>query len=175
MLYIRWACAKGRDPFPLEEDQCYEYVDQLRRHGAPATRAASFRSALAFCKGTLELEGVDEVLKSARISGSAHRTFLTKRVLRQRDALTVHQVCILGRLVCEQSFPIQDRIFAGHCLVCIYGRLRFGDSQHIQVVQGGYFQKKRSPLTRPTRSQVEHAEFFQWWRPRWAGLEQLGQ
>lgn len=132
MLYIRWARAKGLNPFPLDEDQCYEYVDQLQRDGAPATRASSFRSALAFCKGTLELEGVDEALKSARISGSAHRSFLTKRILRQRDALTVHQVNILERLVCEQSFQIQDRIFAGHCLVCIYGRLRFGDSQGIQ-------------------------------------------
>ena len=42
MLYVRWARAKGLDPFPLPEDQCYAYVDQLRRDGAPATRASSF-------------------------------------------------------------------------------------------------------------------------------------
>ena len=141
LLYVRWAGAKGLHPFPLDEDICYNYVDQLRRDGAPATRASSFRSALAFCKGTIQLQGVDDVLQSTRIAGSAHRSCLTKRVLKQRDALTVHQVMILERVVCEDSFPVQDRIFAGHCLVCIYGRLRFGDSQGIQhepIVEGGY-------------------------------------
>ena len=121
----------------------YEYVDQLRRDGAPATRASSFRSALAFCKGTIELDGVDDILRSTRISGSAHRSFLTKRVLKQRDALTVHQVSILERVVREQTFPVQDSVFAGHCLVCIYGRLRFGDSQGVQQepqVDGGFFE-----------------------------------
>ena len=34
-------------------------------------------------------------------------------MLRQRDALTVHQVSILERVVCCENFPIQDRIFAG--------------------------------------------------------------
>ena len=143
LLYVRWARAQGLRPFPLDEEVCYNYVDQLRRDGAPATRASSFRSALAFCKGTIQLLGVDEVLQSTRITGSAHRSFLTKRVLKQRDALTVHQVNILERVVCEDTFPVQDRIFAGHCLVCIYGRLRFGDSQGIQhepVVEGGYFE-----------------------------------
>lgn len=105
MLYIRWSRAKGLAPFPLEESQCYMYVDQLRRDGAPATRASSFRSALAFCKGTIQLGGVDDILQSGRISGSAHRSFLTKRVLRQRDALTVHQVGILERLLCGEFTP----------------------------------------------------------------------
>lgn len=92
MLYVRWARAKGLNPFPLSEDQRYAYVDQLRRDGAPATRASSFRSALAFCKGAIQLLGVDEVVQSGRIAGSAHKSYVTKRTLRQRDALTVHQV-----------------------------------------------------------------------------------
>eukprot|EP00913_Durusdinium_trenchii_P000697 g649.t1 len=96
MLYVRWARAKGLPPFPLSEDQVYRYVDQLRRDGAPATRANSFRSALAFCKGTIQLQDVDPVLQSGRVTGSAHRSYLTKRVLRQRDALTVRQACRPG-------------------------------------------------------------------------------
>ena len=86
---------------------------------------------------------MDEILQSGRITGSAHRSFLTKRTLRQRDALTVHQVSVLERVLCGETFPLQDRTFAGHCLVCIYGRLRFGDSQGIQqepVVDGGYLE-----------------------------------
>ena len=75
-------------------------------------------------------------------------------MLRQRDALTVHQVSILERVVCEQAFPLQDRIFAGHCLVCVYGRLRFGDSQGIQhepqvdggLVEGGTSTRKTDSI-----------------------------
>ena len=157
LLYVRWARAKGLRPFPLDEEVCYYYVDQLRRDGAPATRASSFRSALAFCKGTIQLLGVDEVLQSTRITGSAHRSFLTKRVLKQRDALTVHQVNILERVVCEDTFPVQDRIFAGHCLVCIYGRLRFGDSQGRVGIS-----KVERPPTRQTPLPAERAGFCQW-------------
>eukprot|EP00435_Cladocopium_sp_Y103_P016654 s1417_g4.t1 len=63
MLYVRWCKARDLAPFPLREPQVYQYVDDLRKNRAPATRAGSFRSALAFCKGTLQLRGVDEVLE----------------------------------------------------------------------------------------------------------------
>ena len=131
LLYIRWCHSKGFDPFPINEELCYIYVDELRKNNAPATRANSFISALAFCKGTFMVGGVDEVLQSSRVSGSAHRSYLTKRLLRRRDALTVDQVGILEHLVVSEASN-QDRLFAGHCLLCVYGRLRFGDSQCIE-------------------------------------------
>ena len=143
MMYVRWARSKGFEAFPLKEEQCYNYVDGLRRDGAPATRATSCRSALAFCKGTIQLEGVYDVLESARITGSSHRSYMTKRVLKQRDALTVDQVMALERVLAGREFPMQDRLFAGHCLLCIYGRLRMGDSQGIEnepQVFGGYLE-----------------------------------
>ena len=77
------------------------------------------------------IEGVDSILSSSRVTGSSHRSYLTKRLLRQRDALTVDQVRILENVV-ELDGPIQDRVFAAHCLLCIYGRLRFGDHQNIE-------------------------------------------
>ena len=142
LLYVRWCQAKGFDPFPLSEDLAYVYVDELRKNNAPATRANSFRSSLAFCKGTLLLPGVDEVLASSRVTGSAHRSFLNKRLLKQRDALTVSQVEVLEMIV-SGDYPMKDRVFAGHCLLCVYGRLRFGDSQHIEeepVVEEDYLE-----------------------------------
>ena len=143
MMYVRWARSTGLMAFPLIETQCYDYVDGLRRDGAPATRATSFRGALAFCKGTIQLEGVDEVLESTRIAGSSHRSYMTKRVLKQRDALTVNQVMTLEAVLAGREFPTQDRLFAGHCLLCVYGRLRMGDSQGIEnepQVFGGYLE-----------------------------------
>ena len=106
-------------------------MDELRKDNAPPTRANSFRGALAFCKGALLLQNIDEILTSSRVTGSAHRSFLNKRLLKQRDALTVCQVQVLEHVVCG-SFPLKDRVFAGHRLLCVFGRLRFGDSQNIE-------------------------------------------
>ena len=131
LLYIRWCGSKGFQAFPCTEPLAYDYVAELRKNNAPATRANSFRSALAFCKGSMMIDGVDTILSSSRVTGSAHRSYLTKRMLKQRDALTVDQVRILENVL-EVDGPIQDKIFAAHCLLCIYGRLRFGDHQNIQ-------------------------------------------
>ena len=142
LLYLRWANAKKLKAFPLEVETVYKYVDELRRNKAPATRANSFRSALAFMKGTFDLEGVDEILQNSAISGSCHRSYLTKRLLRQRDAVKVDLVRVLENVV-ELGETLTERVFAGHCLMCIYGRLRFGDSQGIEkepVIEGEYLE-----------------------------------
>ena len=131
MLYIRWAQSKNLSPFPLTVATVYSYVDELRKSGAPATRASSFRSALAFIKGTLNVKGVDAILDNSAISGSCHRSYVTKRVLKQRDALTTDQVMTLETVV-EHGQTLAEKVFAGHCLMCTYGRLRFGDSQGIE-------------------------------------------
>ena len=104
LLYLRWANAKKLKAFPLEVETVYKYVDELRRNKAPATRANSFRSALAFMKGTFDLEGVDEILQNSAISGSCHRSYLTKRLLRQRDAVKVDLVRVLENVV-ERGEP----------------------------------------------------------------------
>ena len=131
LLYARWCQSKAMQPFPLTVKQVYWYVDDLRKSGAPATRAASFRSAVAFMKGVFEIDNADLILDSALISGSCHRNFMTKRILKQRDALKVEHVAVL-ETVLAQGNSLQEKVFAGHCLLCLYGRLRFGDSQHIQ-------------------------------------------
>lgn len=38
---------------------------------------------------------------------------------------------VLEHLLTSEA-PVQDRMFAGHCLLCVYGRLKFGDSQCIE-------------------------------------------
>lgn len=142
LLYIRWAQSKSLAPFPLSVDTVYSYVDDLRRCKAPATRASSFRSALAFLKGTLDVKGIDAILDNSAISGSCHRSYVTKRVLKQRDALTTVQVAILETVV-EHGKTLAEKVFAGHCLMCVYGRLRFGDSQNIEkepVIDGEYLE-----------------------------------
>jgi len=51
--------------FPITEELAYRYICELRKEGAPKTRATRFLEAVGFCKGMLGAD-VSEVLSSAR-------------------------------------------------------------------------------------------------------------
>jgi hypothetical protein len=94
-LYIRWAHATGRSPFPLSEDTIFRYFDDLNLEGAPPTRASSFKESLNFSKGYVGLEGVTEVLSSRRIQGAALTSFARKRGTRKRLVLTKAELLLV--------------------------------------------------------------------------------
>lgn len=150
---------------------------------APATRASSFRSALAFLKGTLDVKGVDALLDNSAISGSCHRSYVTKRVLKQRDALTTAQVAILETVV-EHGKTMAEKVFAGHCLMCVYGRLRFGDSgggcqiaktsrRSLSLMANTWRLEQR--CIRQILWWGEQGGCFHWQRLLWASIEDAGQ
>jgi hypothetical protein len=130
-LYIRWAHATGRPPFPLSEDTVFRYFDDLNMEGAPPTRAASFKESLNFSKGYVGLEGVTEVLSSRRIQGAALVSFARKRGTRKRLVLTKAELLSVEDFLSNPSGPQRDRILAGFLLFCVYGRLRVGDASRI--------------------------------------------
>lgn len=126
-LFVHWCDAHAYTPvLPVDEERAYSYVSYLRSSGAPATRAESFLQALAFSKGVVGLRGVDEVLGSGRVTGSAFNSFLAKRPLKQRDPLTVEQLLILERVV-QESDSDPDAVAAGAFLFGVYSRSRYND------------------------------------------------
>jgi hypothetical protein len=131
-LYTKWARARGRAPWPLTEAAGFAYADSLRTEGAAATRLQSWREALGFAKAYAGLQGVEAVLDSRRITGSALRCFATKRVQVKRQQLSVKMVTMLEDIVCSGTEDRCDRIFAGFALFCVYGRLRVGDAAKIK-------------------------------------------
>eukprot|EP00973_Karenia_brevis_P075481 10483795-Karenia_brevis.AAC.1 len=52
---------------------------------------------------------------------------MTKRARRQRDVLTVEWVCDFERIVCSETAPLPDRVFAGFVLAMTFLRARHFD------------------------------------------------
>eukprot|EP00973_Karenia_brevis_P050082 6951321-Karenia_brevis.AAC.1 len=127
-MFIRWHRAScGGNPFPLTEETTYRYLKELYVEKAPATRAQRFREAIAFLKHVMGVEGCDDILSSRRIQGAALRSFMTKRLRKQRDALTVEMVRELENIVTNEMADVKDRCFAGFALSMVYLRARHFD------------------------------------------------
>jgi hypothetical protein len=132
MAYSEWLrVSKGKPAFPLVEQDAYDYVVELYLEGAPATRATRFRETVAFVKYVLGADGAMAVLASVRVGGSALRSFVRKRMLRQRDPLRVVWVSWLEQLVVDEGADEGDRLTAGSVLWLLFCRSRMADSQHL--------------------------------------------
>lgn len=135
LRYVKWCISSSVTlvPFPITESTTYQYLMQLRSSLAAASVGTDFRSALAFCQGTIGLDGVDNCLESARCQGVAGDILATKRMLQQRKSLLVDQVISLEKIV-KHGVSLVDRCGAGHHLYLTYGRLRWGDGQYTEKI-----------------------------------------
>ncbi len=130
--YLDWAWNKNLEAFPLNEVVVYTYVTSLT-FAAPSA-ATSFIEALNFCRGTLGLAGVAEVLESSRINGAATNQFVKKAPLRQRGALTHRQLVGLECLACTAP-SCQDRVAEGAFRFMAYSRSRLSDLNCIRELK----------------------------------------
>lgn len=112
--------------FPITEELAYRYICELRKEGAPKTRATRFLEAVGFCKGMLGAD-VSEVLSSARVRGACV-SGLSGLEPRKKDPLTVEQVAYLEMLASTRQDHVG--IFAGYMCFLIFGRLRWSDGQY---------------------------------------------
>ena len=131
--YIDYCNSNCFNPFPITESVIYQYMCQLRSDKAAATKAASFKSSLAFAMGMLGLAGVDHVLESARISGAVFDQLLTKRALKQRRPLLAEEVYRL-EMICRSSVDIRDQVFAGFVLFLVFARVRNSDTYCVKRI-----------------------------------------
>ena len=112
--------------FPISEELAYRYICELRKEGAPRSRATRFLEAVGFCKGMLGAD-VDAVLTSARVRGACINRVADLEP-RKKDALTVDQVAHLELLASTRDDQVG--IFAGYMCFLIFGRLRWSDGQY---------------------------------------------
>ena len=75
-LYLRWHSTSGAEypTLPPKEETVYAYVEDMRKTGAPATRAQRFMESLMFMKGVLAMNVQAAALSSSRIKGSVIRS-----------------------------------------------------------------------------------------------------
>ena len=111
--------------FPITEDLAYQYLCDLRRNHAAASRRKRFLEAVGFSKGLIGAD-VDEVLNSSRVKGVAHGGIIAER--KKKIPFTVCQVDALEKVAIFSNGQVS--IFAGYVCFLIHCRLRWSDGQH---------------------------------------------
>ena len=125
--YAGWCESQGLSFLPLSEGDFYKFLLEVRSLKA-ATAPKSSKEAVAFSISTLGLDGSKQIVESSLINGLCHRVELTKKPTKRAVTLTRKQVLCLERTLFNPQCWLPDRVFAGHSLWALYGRLRWEDS-----------------------------------------------
>ena len=145
LQYIKWHHGSiGGQVFPLVEAHVYAYCCFLQDSRAPATRATRLVEAIAFSKYVIGLEMEPDLLESSRLHGSALTSYRRKRMLLQRDALSVAMVTHLEKLAAGSQDPYVV-VFAGFLCFLTHTRARFSDAQAVSAeptIIGGYLESQ---------------------------------
>ena len=141
--YYKWHSARCVevgifvDPIPLEEHDVWAYFQFLRaeRHtaGRGFTSPGAFLETIRFCKFTVGLRGVDDILTSGRLLGFAALERREKGPIRQAPPLEVEHLRKLHEILASEA-DLTDRLGAGVFLICIYARARWSDIRYVHHV-----------------------------------------
>ena len=110
-------------------------------------------------------DGAADAAASPRICGLANKGLLQKRPLKQAEVLRVSEVIALERLLADDSLDLTDRVFAGHLLMILFGRMRWSDGLHLcsmelDVDEFGDGFLETSTLTSKTSSTIRKKRTF---------------
>ena len=127
--YIGWAASrvKGR-LLPVREADAYRYTCYLADTKAAATKAASFVQAMGFAWGVIRLDDADRVANSQRIGGAAQRSYVKKRLTKQRRALSKAMLEVFERGAHSED-PV-EAVLAGTAAFLSHTRSRFEIVKH---------------------------------------------
>ena len=131
--FLLFAKLRGQCVLPISESLVYNYLST--ECSQSPSKGQQFLEALNFTKDTLQCDGVAEATSSPRVKGFCFKQLVTKRPYKQADVLSVSMVSALERIVLTESDYFADRIFAGHCCLCIHGRFRWSDAQSISSLK----------------------------------------
>ena len=111
LLYLRWhrALFPTIAALPFGEPDVYKYICDLRTEGAPPTRAQAFVEAVNFTEALLGLPP-SGVGTSARVAGAALACYKQKRLLKQRDPISMDMLASIEDGVMTMGSQ-EDRIF----------------------------------------------------------------
>ena len=120
----------GGSPFSQHEDVLYEYVSQLRLQ-AGATAPSQFVEAMRFYDGSFNFIQVpiDSSL-SPRVVGAAHGSYMSKRIRKPAELLSLDEIAELERL-CIEGVPNHIQVIAGHLFFSLMSSARWHDTMYI--------------------------------------------
>ena len=117
--------------FPGSEDLFYTYLCQLRDDGKPASTRKAVLEAITFVRFVLGIPELATLGESKRCHGSARLRDFKARV--QASPFTVEELAKLHRILFEDFEP-WNRLMAGSILFCTYGRARWEDLEHADLL-----------------------------------------
>jgi hypothetical protein len=120
-----------------------------------------------FLHGTLGADGAQEAACSPRIVGRCFAKMVTKAPLKQSRVLSTQEVVFLEQFVSDPRNVLLDRLFAGHAVFCIHGRLRWSDilwilnvAEDIEPDTGKGFLQCETSITKTATSAKKKATFL---------------
>lgn len=124
----------GGSPFCQPESIVYEYISQLRVRASPTT-PSQFVEAMRFCDALFgfAITSIDEML-TPRVTGSAHVSYMSKRVRKPAEELTLDEMTELER-ICVEGDSNHIRVIAGHLFFCFMAAARWHDTMYIVDLQ----------------------------------------
>ena len=140
LLTFHKAAGWSYESFPCSEIFLYEHLETARAGGAKSSQMSSLVEALVFTRHVLQVEELDEAIKSRRCSGAARRG--AKKAREQADPLRVEDMKLLHKLLEDDNGHLWDRAFAGACLCCVYMRARCGDWQRANTCNFDFWEDK---------------------------------
>lgn len=138
----------------------YDYGCGCRTSGTSASRIDTLVSSFRYVGDVFKFPGATEAANSQRVKGASHDMILLRQPRVQADALTSAMLCWLE----IAAFSLADdyeRMIAGFCLYCCYGRLRCSDAnrtRHGSMV-GKFFEGALS-RTKTARSKEKASSFI---------------
>ena len=117
--------------FPGSEDLFYAYLCKLRDDGKPASTRKAVLEAVTFVRFVLGIPELATLGESKRCHGSARLRDFKARV--QASPFTVEELTKLHRILFEDLEP-WNRLMAGSILCCTYGRARWEDLEHADLL-----------------------------------------
>ena len=130
--FSSWLQAHGLgSPFCQDEKTLYQYVCHLRLSEAGPPTPSQFIEALRFGDALLGFTQVRlSDMLSPRVVGAAHAIYMTKRVRKPAEVLTVAEVAALEN-ICLNDAELHRRVIAGHLLFSFTAAARWHDSMFV--------------------------------------------
>ena len=122
-------------PFGQGEMMLYKYICHLRDSGAGSTTPSQLVEAMRFADNLMGFTQVRlQDMLSARVTGAAHSFFMTKRIRKPAEVLTVTGISELEH-ICLNDDALHRRVIAGHLLFSFAAAARWHDSMYVVALE----------------------------------------
>ena len=130
LLRLTGVCSKEGLAMVIAESDLYQLLRDIKGSGASLSQIRGIMEAVTFCRYVFSMSSMDILCKSSRCwgVGAAKQAYIPTKAspLRVVDLERLHEIL-------ANDVDAWQRLFAGCCLFCAYGRTRWSDAQHVDV------------------------------------------